>query len=33
MPPLGPDIDLPVFEEGEEPAYVRLDHNEALIVN
>ena len=33
MPPLGPDIDLPVFEEGDEPSYIRLDHNEALIVN
>ena len=33
MPPLGSDIDLPVFEEGDETSYIRLDHNEALIVN
>ena len=33
MPPLGVDVHLPLYEEGEEPAYVRLDHNEALIVN
>jgi hypothetical protein len=33
MPSLGVDVDLPLYEEGEEPAYVRLDHNEALIVN
>ena len=26
---LGPDVDLPLFVEGDEPAYVRSDHNEA----
>jgi hypothetical protein len=33
MPPLGPDVDLPIFKEGDEPAYVRLDHDEALIID
>jgi hypothetical protein len=33
MPPLGPDVDLPTFEEGDEPAYVRLDHDEDLIID
>ena len=34
MPPLGPDVDLPKFaeREGDEPAYVRSDHNEAACV-
>src|SRR5579883_502704 len=33
MAPFGEDVDLSLFEEGEEAAYVRLDHDEALIVN
>jgi len=33
MPPLGPNVELPIFEEGDEPAYVRLDHNEAIIID
>jgi hypothetical protein len=33
MPPLGVDVDLPFYEEVDELAYVRLDHNGALIVN
>jgi hypothetical protein len=33
MPPLRVDVDLPLYEEGEVHAYVRLDHNEAPIVN
>jgi len=32
MPALGPDVDLPLFVEGDEPAYVRSDHNEAAYV-
>ena len=26
------DVDLPMFEEGVEPEYVRVDHDEAMIV-
>ena len=26
------DVDLPLFEVGVEPAYVRVDHDEAMIV-
>ena len=33
IPPFGENISLPVPQEGDEPAYVRLDHNEALIVD
>ena len=33
MAPFGEDVDLSLFEEGDEAAYVRLDHDEALIVN
>jgi hypothetical protein len=33
MPPFGANVALPILEEGDEPAYVRLDHNEALIVD
>ena len=33
MPPLGPNVELLIFEEGDEPAYVRLDHNEAIIID
>ena len=32
MPIVGADVDLPLFEEGVEPTYVRLDHDQALIV-
>lgn len=32
MPPLGLDVDLPLFMEGDEPVYVRRDHDEAIIV-
>lgn len=31
--PFGQDVDLTIFEEGEEAAYVRRDHDEAIIVN
>jgi hypothetical protein len=30
MPPLGVDVDLPLYEKGEELAYVRLDHLEIM---
>ena len=26
------DVDLPLFEEGMEPTYVRVDHDEAIII-
>ena len=32
MPTVGADVDLPLFEEGVEPVYVRVDHDQALIV-
>jgi hypothetical protein len=32
MPAVGADVDLPMFEEGVEPAYVRGDHDEAMII-
>ena len=32
MPSFGANVPLPILQEGDEPAYVRLDHNEALIV-
>ena len=32
MPVVGADVDLPLFEEGVEPEYVRVDHDEAMIV-
>ena len=32
MPTVGADADLPLFEEGIEPTYVRVDHDEAMIV-
>ena len=32
MLPFGPNVPLPIIQEGDEPAYIRLDHNEALIV-
>ena len=31
-PPFGANVTLPVLEEGDEPPYVRRDHDEALIV-
>ena len=33
MPPFGANVPLPILQEGDEPAYVQLDHNEALIVD
>ena len=33
MPPFGTNVPLPILQEGDEPAYVRIDHNEALIVD
>jgi len=32
MPVVIADVDLPLFEEGMEPAYVRVDHDEAMII-
>ena len=32
MPAVEVDVDLPLFEEGVEPVYVRVDHDQALIV-
>jgi hypothetical protein len=32
MAPFGADITLPIFEEGDEPAYFQLDYHEAIIV-
>jgi hypothetical protein len=32
MPAVGADVDLPLFEQGVELAYVRVDHDEAIIV-
>ena len=31
MPAVRADVDLPLFEEGMEPAYMRVDHDEAII--
>ena len=33
MPLVESDVDLPLFEEGVEPTYVRVDHDEAIIVS
>ena len=33
MPPFGVNIALPILEDGDEPAYVRRDHDKALIIN
>ena len=33
MPPFGANIPLYILQEGNEPSYVRLDHNVALIVD
>ena len=32
MPPFGTNVPLPILQEGDEPAYVRIDHNEALML-
>ena len=32
MPAVRVDVDLPLFEDGLEPTYVRVDHDEAMIV-
>jgi hypothetical protein len=32
IPPFGTNVTLPILEESDEPAYVRRDHNEVLIV-
>jgi len=32
MPSVRADVDLPLFKEGVEPAYVRVDHDEAKIM-
>ena len=32
MPPFGANVPLPILQEGDEPAYIWLDHNEALII-
>ena len=32
MPAFGQNVPLPILEEGDEPAYLRRDHDEALIV-
>ena len=33
MPLFGANVPLSILQEGDEPAYVRIDHNEALIVD
>ena len=33
MPRFGVNVPLSILQEGDEPAYVRLDHNEALIID
>jgi hypothetical protein len=33
MPPFGANVPLPILEEGDEPAYIQLDHDEAVIVD
>ena len=33
MPPFRANVPLPIIQEGDEPAYVWLDYNEALIVD
>ena len=32
MAPFGADVNLHVLKEGDEPAYLRSDHDEAIIV-
>ena len=31
--PFGANVPLPILQEGDEPAYIRIDHTEALIVD
>ena len=33
MHPFEANVPLPIVHDGDEPAYVRIDHNEALIVD
>ena len=33
MHPFGVNVPLPILQEGDKPAYIRIDHNEALIVD
>ena len=33
MPPFGANVPLPILQEGDEPTYVWLDHNEDLIID
>ena len=33
MHSFGANVPLPILQEGDEPAYLRIDHNEALIVD
>ena len=33
MHPFGVNVPLPILQEDDDPAYVRIDHNEALIVD
>ena len=33
MPPFEANVHLPILQEGDEPAYVRIGHNEVLIVD
>ena len=33
MHPFEANVPLPIIQEGDEPSYVWLDHNEALIVD
>jgi len=33
MSPFRANVPLPILQKGDEPAYIRLDHNEALIVD
>jgi hypothetical protein len=33
MPPFRANVPLPILEEGDEPTYIRLDHDEAVIVD
>ena len=32
MPAVGADVDLPLFEEGVEAMYMRVDHDKAMII-
>jgi hypothetical protein len=33
IPPFRANVPLPILEEGDEPAYIRLDHDEVVIVD